>query len=317
MDEERKAVENFDFPKLTELLFSKIQSWYEAAIKMLPNIALAVIIFIFFVYLSKWARNLFRNLVDRFSANAAINNLFATIVQFIVVAIGIFVALSLLQLDTVVTSLLAGAGIIGLAIGFAFQDLTANFISGVLLAVQRPIKVGDIIKSADHQGFVEKIELRSTVIRTFQGLHVIIPNKDVFQNSLTNYTKTPDMRLDLEVGISYGDSLERVKEITLNAVKGVPHLIKNKEVKLHYTGFGDSSINFVLQMWITYKNNQNLLEARSTAIMAIKKAYDEQDITIPFPIRTLDFGIKGGEKLSDMAVHIESQNKTSSTDGAT
>jgi small-conductance mechanosensitive channel len=310
MEEESRAVSEYDFPRLTELLWVKIERWYEAIVKMLPNLALAILVLIFFIYLSKWTRNLFRNLVDRVSSNATINNLFGTIIQVVVFSIGIFVSLSLLQLDTVVTSLLAGAGIIGLALGFAFQDLTANFISGVLLAVQRPIKVGDIVKSSDHHGFVEKIELRSTVIRTFQGLHVIIPNKDVFQNSLINYTKTPDVRIDLEVGISYGDDLEKVKQVVLKAVETVPHLIDSKPTKIHYTGFGDSSINFVVQIWITYRNNQSYLEARSDAIIAIKKAFDNNDITIPFPIRTLDFGIKGGQTLSEMAVNISnSQSK--------
>ena len=154
-------------------------------------------------------------------------------------------------------------------------------------------------------GMVEKIDLRVTVIRTFQGLHVIIPNREIFQNPVTNYTKTYDRRIDLEVGVSYGEDLQRVKEITLNAMDGMPGLLPNKEVKLFYTGFGESSINFVLMLWIHYPDEPGYLEARSEAIMRVKKAFDANDITIPFPIRTLDFGIKGGKPISDMKLSLD------------
>ena len=132
---------------------------------------------------------------------------------------------------------------------------------------------------------------------------MIIPNREVLQNPVTNYTKTHDRRVDLEVGVSYGDDLEKVKEITLNAVRKLENLLPDKEVQLYYKEFGDSSINFVVMFWIRYLDESKFLAARSSAIMNIKKAYNENDITIPFPIRTLDFGIKGGEKLSDMSLY--------------
>ena len=119
--------------------------------------------------------------------------------------------LSILQLDKAVTSILAGAGIIGLALAFAFQDIAANFISGIFISFRKPIKLGDVVKINDYMGKVEQINLRDTIILTFQGQMVIIPNKDVFQSPIENYSLLGRRRLDLVVGVSYGDDLEKVK----------------------------------------------------------------------------------------------------------
>ncbi len=209
-------------------------------------------------------------------------------------------ALTIVRLDGAVTSLLAGVGIVGLALGFAFQDIAANFISGVIIAVGQPFKVGDIVKTGDYFGTVTTITLRTTTIRTFQAIEVLVPNKNLLQDAVENYTNTRDRRVDLTVGVSYGDDLEKVKQLTLEAVKGLKSIVRPNDTTLVYTGFGDSSINFSVRFWAKSARQPDFLEAQSDAIMAIKQAYDDNDITIPFPIRTLDFGIKGGEKLSEM-----------------
>ncbi|KOF02963.1 mechanosensitive ion channel protein MscS [Roseivirga seohaensis] len=291
---------DFGINDAANIVSTKLKSWLEALTSMLPNIVVAVLVLIAFYFLSRLMKAGSRKLVSRFSDQAAIRDLFSTIIALVTIAIGLVVALNVLQLTKAVTSLLAGAGIIGLALGFAFQDISANFISGVIMAFRKPIVVGDIIETNGYNGFVEKIELRSTVIRTFQGLHVIIPNKDIFQNPFTNYTRTHTRRIDLEVGVSYGDDLDKVTEIVEKAVASNSHIVDGQPVKMVYEEFGSSSINFKVMFWIEYDpKNPMYLEAKSEAIKAIKKAFDANDIMIPFPIRTLDFGIKGGEKLSD------------------
>ena len=271
---------------------------------MLPNILVAILIFVIFYLIARLGRSISSKLLNRLSDKVAINNLFATLLKMIIIGIGLVISLNVLHLQQTVTSLLAGAGIIGLAIGFAFQDISANFISGILLAFRKPIRVGDIISSQGYTGIVESIDMRVTVIKTFQGLHVIIPNKDVFQTPVTNYTKTLERRIDLEVGVSYGENLRHVKEITLEALEKLDFILPDKPPKLMYQEFGDSSINFTMMVWVHYSNQHDFLEARSELIMTIKDAFDKNDITIPFPIRTLDFGIKGGERLSEMKLNI-------------
>lgn len=295
---------DFGLTKAIDILTNKLQGWLESLTSMLPNFVVAVIVLIVFFFLAKGTKAIASRLFKKFYDKPAIQNLFSTIIYIAVLSIGLMVALNVLHLKQTVSSLLAGAGILGLALGFAFQDISANFISGVLIAIRKPIQVGDIIKVQDYMGTVEEINLRVTIIKTFQGLHVIIPNKDIFQNPLTNFTKTNERRIDIEVGVSYGDDLDKAKEVALGAVKQLPYLLEDREVNLYYTGFGDSSINFVLHLWIQYPEQPGFLEARSEAIMAVKRAFDENDITIPFPIRTLDFGIKGGETLSEMKMQV-------------
>ncbi len=293
----------FDLKKAIDILTTKIEGWLENSTAMLPNIIIAVVIMIVFYLIARAAKSIARKVLNKFSSERSINDLFTTFFYLSILGTGLIISLNVLHLEQTVTSLLAGAGIIGLALGFAFQDITANFISGVLIAFRKPIQVGDIIKTDHFMGMVEKIDLRVTIIRTFQGLHVIIPNKDVFQSPVTNYTKTNERRIDLDVGVSYADDLEKVKEIAIKSVTNLPYLLPDKEVKLFFKEFGDSSINFTLMFWVNYPDEPGFLQAQSDSIMAIKKAFDANDITIPFPIRTLDFGIKGGRDLSEMDIH--------------
>lgn len=295
---------NFNLDKAFSIVTEKLNSWLENTIAMLPNIFVAIFVLFLFYALARIVRMVSKRVLNRISSRRSVNNLFASIFFIITLSIGLIISLNVLQLQQTVTSLLAGAGIIGLAIGFAFQDISANFISGIMLAFRQPIKVGDIIETQGYTGIVESIDLRVTMIKTFQGLHVLVPNKDVFQTPVTNYTKTFERRVDLKVGISYGENLERVRDITLEAVRKLPYLLPDKEPNLFYEEFGDSSINFIIMVWVHYPDEPGYLKARSEVIIAIKKAFDANGITIPFPIRTLDFGIKGGEKLSELDLNV-------------
>ena len=293
---------SFNLERAWNILLGKAESWLESLIAMLPNVVVAILVLIIFYVAAKAVRAVFRRIIVRISDKSAINNLFATIVYLSVLGLGLIMALNVLHLEQTVTSLLAGAGIVGLALGFAFQDITANFISGILLAIRKPIEVGDIIQTEHFMGSVEKIDLRVTIVRTFQGLHVIIPNKHVLQSPVTNFTKTYDRRIDLDIGVSYAEDLEHVQKIAIEAVSKLPYLLPNREINAFFKEFGDSSINFTLMLWKHYPDEPGYLRALSDAIIAVKKAFDRHGITIPFPIRTLDFGIKGGQTLSEMEV---------------
>jgi small conductance mechanosensitive channel len=288
-----------DISKYYDIVVGKVVSWSEDFVSMLPNFILALLAFFTFMLIAKYSVRLIMKLLTRTVDNPALNNIIGKTIHITIVIIGTFVSLSVLNLEKTVTSLLAGAGIIGLALGFAFQDIAANFISGILMAARRPFKVGDVIETAGHEGIVHRINIRTTEITSFQGQQIIIPNKEIFQNALINDSFNGKRRIDLGVGVSYGDDLEKVKKITLEAVQMVSGRTSD-DLKLVYNAFGDSSINFTIMIWVEFKSQISFLESQSEAIMAIKKAYDENDITIPFPIRTLDFGIKGGEKLNEL-----------------
>lgn len=285
-----------------KLVSEKIENWLELLITMLPNMVVAIVVIIVFYLIAKGVRNLSGNLLNRAFNNKSLNELMQNIIYIAIIIVGMFVALGVLDLDKTVTSLLAGVGVIGLALGFAFQDTAANFVAGVFLAVRSPIEIGDIVKSVDVMGKVHRINLRATEVRTFQGAHVVIPNKDVFQNPLFNFSQSGKRRIDLDCGVSYGGDLDKVKKVTVEAIENTEGVDKDMGVTFFYKEFGGSSINFQVRAWSGDISQPGFLTTQSNMIINIKKAFDANDIMIPFPIRTLDFGIKGGEKLSEMLI---------------
>lgn len=291
---------NLDLTNAVKLLSEKLTSWYELAIKSIPNIAVAIIVLILFFILASLVRKLSERVFFRITKSRVLTNLINTVFHLMVVLIGLFISLEIMNLEKTVTSILAGAGVIGLALGFAFQEIASNFVSGVFIAIRKPFKLGDIVEIENYFGEVTDINLRTTSITTFKGLEAIIPNKKMFTEPLINYTTTPKRRIFLEVGVSYGDDLEKVKSVTKSAIEKVSNRIQNEDIEVFFTGFGSSSINLVARYWIDYPNNVAWFKGVDEGIRNIKSAYDENDIMIPFPIRTLDFGIKGGEKLSQM-----------------
>ncbi len=292
-----------DINKAYQIIANKLLLWLKELIRLLPNIALATLVLVLGFFIAKWLKKIACKIFTRFIHNDTLNNLFSSLVYIFVLGVTIFVALSILNLDKAVTSILAGAGIIGLALAFAFQDIASNFMSGIFLSIRRPLHTGDIVQIKDYMGKITQINLRDTVLRTFQGQMVIIPNKEVLQNPIENYSLLGKRRMDLTVGVSYGDDLQKVKNVTLKALEGIEGLTKDDEITFFYKEFGDSSINFDVRLWVHTPEQPEYLQVRSEAVMRIKKAYDENDITIPFPIRTLDFGIKGGVPLNEITIN--------------
>ncbi|WP_266203585.1 mechanosensitive ion channel family protein [Pontibacter kalidii] len=288
-----------DINDALELLLSKLEAWGKHAVLLLPNILVALLVLVLTFFLARVIRNSLGKIIGRFSHSTALNNLALTIIYIIMLSIGFFMALNVVGLDKLVVSLLAGVGIIGLALGFAFQDIAANFIAGIIIAIRKPFRVGDFIETNDYTGTIERITLRTIDIRQVTGEMVWLPNKMVFENPVTNFSVRGTRRVDLEVGVSYGEDLERVQQVVIEALQEVKNRVKGKEIQVMYDAFGDSSINFKARFWIHYKKQLDYIAAKSDAIIKIKKAFDENEILIPFPIRTLDFAIKGGDKLSE------------------
>jgi small-conductance mechanosensitive channel len=298
-----------DLQKALQLIESKVTAWLRELVRMLPNLALAALVVFVGFYLSKLIRNMARRIINRLSHGAVITNLFSSFIYIFCIGVTLFAALSILRLDKALTSLLAGAGIAGIALAFAFQDIAANFMSGILITVRKPLRVGDIVKVKDYMGKVSTINLRDTVLQTFQGQMVIVPNKEVLQNPIENFSLLGRRRMDLEVGVSYGEDLQKVQDVTLQAVANIEGLSPLEKTTMFFEAFDDSSINFSIRIWAATPEQPEYLRIRSEAVMRIKKAYDENGITIPFPIRTLDFGIKGGQTLGEVPLQVHSNGK--------
>lgn len=291
---------DFDITNAAQLIMTKIESWIEAFIKILPNMIMATLVMMAFMLIARLCKNIADRVLPRISTNQAVNSLIKNIVYLFVLTLGLFTALGILNLEKTVTSLLAGAGVLGLALGFAFQEIAANFISGIFIAFRKPYSVGDIVEINGYFGTVDTINMRVTNIKTFQGIMAIIPNKTMFTEALYNYTSTPERRMDLSVGVSYGEDLREVKKVVFECLKETSGRDKTRNIEIFFKEFGDSSINFDVRIWHQFHHQKDFLNVRDDAIVRLKEAFDKNDITIPFPIRTLDFGAKGGENLKSM-----------------
>ncbi len=279
-----------NFSEAFDKLQSKLQGWFEAIVLTAPNAIAAILVVVLFWALAKATRRLVIGFVARLRASVDIKNLLASLVYIMVLAVGVFVALGVVGLDKTVTSLLAGAGIVGLAIAFAFQDIAANFVSGVAISVRHPFRIADFIETNDFIGTVRAINLRSTELLTPQGQVVLIPNKLVFERPIINYSRTGERRVDLAIGVSYADDLARAREAAVEAVEGISARLADKKVDVFYEKFGESSIDFVLRFWVRFGKQTDFLTARSEAIERIKAAFDAAGVSMPFPIRTIELG---------------------------
>jgi small conductance mechanosensitive channel len=282
-------------------VMGKLTKWADAFAQMLPNLIVALLVLGLFWLAARVACSASDRALRRFDTHQAARDLISRIIRIAVLLAGVVVALGVMNLDKALASILAGAGIVGLALGFAFQDLAGNLISGVGLAIHQrwPFKIGDVVETNDVFGVVEKIHLRTSIIRTLDGKMVVLPNKQIYQNKVVNYSASGTRRVDLECGVSYGDDLDKVKRVVTETLDAIEGRDRSRDVEVFFKGFGSSSVDLVGRFWVDYREHRDFLDARSRAIAAIRKAFDANDIVIPFPIRTLDFGIRGGQPLAE------------------
>ncbi|ASM55175.1 hypothetical protein PNIG_a3262 [Pseudoalteromonas nigrifaciens] len=290
----------FSIPSISDaekLIEEKLGGWFDVVISHIPNFIVAVIIVILFSMLARFAGNLMKNLLRRSLDSKQIADLMASIFKVLILSVGVFIALDFMGLKGTVTSLLAGAGIVGLAIGFAFQDMTENLIAGIAMGIRKPFKPGDVIKTDDVFGSVHSINLRNTLIESFYGQQILVPNKILFRNVLRNYSTLGVRRIEVPVRISLTEDIEKAANVIVDKINQFEFVIRQDETAVYAESFGDSSINLLLWFWIKYPGEPDFMTVRHKGVVAVQQALNEADILIPFPIRSLDFGVKGGENL--------------------
>lgn len=282
-------------------LIQKMQSWLDSIVLALPNLVLAALVLVLSVFLARYLKKAAQKGLSKATHNKTVTGLLSNIIVAVFMLISLFVILNILNLSDALTALLGTAGVAGLAVGLALQDPLVNLFSGVLMSVRDYYSVGDLVETNNYFGKILKINLRSTVILSPQGQEVIIPNKEVLQNPLVNFSHNGKRRIDISCGVAYGDDLEKAKAVAIKAIENCEiDINESKPIEFFYTSFGGSSIDFKIRFWKNITAQKDYLEAQSIAIMALKKAFDENNITIPFPITTLDFGVVGGLGLKEI-----------------
>ena len=286
------------------LLIDKLEGWFNIIVTNIPNLILAILVLFAAYFVSKYVNKYVSKLMARRVEQNSITNMVGRISAVVVVLAGLFLALGILNLSKTLTSLLAGAGVAGLAIGLALQGTLSNTFAGVVLSFRKKIQIGHWVETNGFSGEVMDINLKDFTLKEADNNIVVIPNKMILENPLKNYTLTTKMRVFLECGVGYESNLEDVERITKETICNTfDQIEKPEDVEFYYTEYGGSSINYLCRFWIDAENALEKLRAKSTAIIEIKKAYDKADINIPFPIRTLQFD----NKLSFEAQDLEKQ----------
>ena len=269
-----------EISKKVDPVFVKLDKWFDLGIGYIPNVVIAILLLVILRYLAGYGSRLMAKGLAKASQNEALVSLVSSLTRIVILTTGLFFALGILGLEKTVTSMVAGAGVIALALGFAFQDLTTNFISGAFIAIQRPIKVGDVIETNGFTGRVKSINLRSVIIDNLAGQQVEIPSKDIFQKPITNFTQSGERRVQIECGVAFHEDLALVERISLEAVQSLGFLSKTRTVDFSYTKFGSNTIDFQIQFWID-QIKIGPGSAKSEVIKTLKIAFDLHGISIP------------------------------------
>ncbi|MDX1453182.1 MAG: mechanosensitive ion channel [Oleiphilaceae bacterium] len=211
------------------------------------------------------------------------------LVHYLILLAGFVVALSTVGIDVSKLAIIAGA--LGIGIGLGLQNIVNNFVSGLVILFERSLKVGDFIELANGLvGEVKEINMRSTLIRTNDNVDILIPNAEVIGNQLTNWTLEENIRrFRVPFGVAYGSDKELVKKAALEAATNVPYTLDKpgRQAQVWMTGFGDSSLNFILAVWVSPEQVKRPTALTSDYLWAIDDAFRKYDIEIPFPQRDL------------------------------
>ncbi|MBE2188712.1 MAG: mechanosensitive ion channel family protein [Desulfobulbaceae bacterium] len=295
-----------------DLILEQLHTWYINFWSTLPNFIAAILFLVVYVLVFRWIKRALVRLLEKTIDYNPVYKLIVNLSYVIIITIGLLIALGILKLDGTVNKLLAGAGIIGLGISFAFQDIMANIFSGAYITMKQVFRVGDYIESNGIFGSVKGIKLRSIAINNLDGQEVLIPSRMILQQPLTNYSTTGTRRVVVNVGVQYSEDLDKVKKVVLETISSLEGRLKDKPVELFFTEFADSSINLMCRYWIKYDREPDYKHSLSDAIMAIKAAFEANDITIPFPIRTIEMGSNNNNPNSGSIIQIQSDNPSKS-----
>lgn len=259
----------------------RIDSWIDGFASLLPNIALAtIILFIAWMASSFIKRQLIKQFRDheRPSLGLALGRLSKIALLIVGFAIALVIIAPSIKLSTLIGSL----GIGSVAIGFAFKDILQNWLSGMLILIRQPFKIGDQIEAAGFEGTVESIETRATVLKTYNGEHAIIPNAELYTNSVLVKTKTHISRGEYTIGVSYDADIDQVTDLIEQELSKIDEIVDDPAPDAHVWELGDSSVN-ILARWWTKADRAEQVRVKGLAVRAVKIALDKAGIDIPYP----------------------------------
>ena len=257
-------------------------------VERIPYFVASIIVILIFWFLSIVFKKVVYKLLGSRSRHQNLVKVFQRVGGALIIFIGFMIAMVIAVPEFTPAKLIGALGIGSVAIGFAFKDIFQNLLSGILLLISEPFRIGDQIVSGDYEGTVEDIKIRATTIKTYDGRQVVIPNSDLYTSALTVNTAYKQRRLQVAVGIGYEDDIEAAKAEILQALDKVESVSKKAQPSVIATGFGDSTIDLMVRWFIEDGTQANKVTSIHQVIVEIKSALDAADVNIPFPIRTID-----------------------------
>src|SRR4028118_712754 len=251
--------------------WAKIQGMINGAIAMLPNIVVALIVFLIFYAIAREIKWLVRRITTKHRHARNLGLVLGRLSQGIIILVGLFIALSIVIPSFKAGDLVQLLGISGVAIGFAFRDILQNFLAGILILLTEPFHIDDQIVFKGFEGTVENIQTRATTIRTYDGRRIVIPNSELFTNSVMVNTAFDKRRMEYDVGIGYGDDIDRAKQLMMEAMHSVDEVLNDPAPDVLLMELAGSTVNIRARWWIAPRRRLEDLSSRDKVLSAIKK----------------------------------------------
>ena len=266
----------------------QLNQYYHRVVGFLPNIAVAVLILIIFIFFSWLLKGLITKRVKPKTKNPLLAEFLGKIVAFTITITGFVFFLRLIGLGSIATHIVAGAGITTFIIGFAFKDIGENFLSGILMAFKSPFKTGDLIETNGTIGYVTELNLRETTIKSLDGKDVYIPNSQILKTALSNYTIDGYLRYELSFGVDYETDFNQLIQAIYDTLKTIPAILHDKKKPLVVLEeMATSTVNVKVYYWIdTFKSKTKSyhLQIKSDVIVAILYKLNKLGIYLPADI---------------------------------
>lgn len=264
-------------------LYAKAKGW----LKAVPLLLVAMLAFGLIAWFGSWLAN--RNaLWQRITPNPFVAELLAQTAKVIFIILGLILGLSLMGAEAIIGTLLGGAGVLGIAVGFAVKDTIENYIASLMLSVRQPFRSRDHVVINDHEGIVVRLTSRATILMTPDGNHLRLPNSEVFKGTILNYSKNPERRFTFELGVdANNDPLAAIK-VGLDAVSALDFVLNEPKAVAVIREVGDSNIVLEFQIWVN-QTQTDFSKARSIAIRETKHALENNGFSLPEPIYMLNF----------------------------
>jgi small conductance mechanosensitive channel len=262
----------------------KINEVLTATPLLLQRLFIGLIVFALGYLITRLIQYLTVRAVRRTPGGVTVEHALSRVVEIVGVTLTCLTALATMGID--IGALVAALGLTSLAIGLALKDTIENAITGVLLLIQRPFKIGDIIKVGEVQGTVANVAIRTTNVKTFDGLHVLIPNRHVYNEVITNWTYYPTRRMTMTVGVAYETDLAQAHRVLSDALAATPGVLAEPALMVSFEGFDESSIRMVFRFWIDWQTT-NAVNLQTQMTQVIMETARRERINIPSPIRTV------------------------------